>query len=141
MARSNVIGSSGRTLAAFCILLVACDAFGAVKGLLVVSSAIASAYHEQANINLTGGKLTVFFENSHFADLPAHDRDTLAFSVARLAYSSYPARDSLETISVGFKSVKGAAGFTVSSTSVPYSWKVSELRTIADSLALPVVTP
>ena len=115
------------------VLVAACGMVDEIKDLTVLSQAISTKYGEQANINLAGGRLSVLFLNSKFADLPAGDRAQFARDVAEFSYQKFPRRDSLTRISVGFKSVTGAAGFTMTRSEVPYSWPVSDLKLSMDS--------
>lgn len=111
------------------VALAACFDMSALKDLQALSADINKQYQQPANVNLSnGGRLTVTFQNSPFEELPQLERDSLARDVARFAYSHYVRRDSLSTVSVGFQSVKGAAGFTVSRSSTPYSFDAAELH-------------
>ena len=111
------------------LAIAACFDMSALADLQVVASAIGQRYGQAANINLTSsGELTITFQNSPFAELPAMERDTLAREVAAFAFASYPGRENLTSVSVGFQSVHGVAGFTVSRSQVPYTWSASELR-------------
>lgn len=121
--------------------LAACGMVDEIKDLAVLSEAIGAKYGEQANISLSGAHLTVMFQNSKFADLPASDRAQFAREVAEFSYLRFPRRDSLTRISVGFKSVSGAAGFTMTRSGVPYSWPVSELKAGLDSTKVPAASP
>ena len=108
--------------------IAACFDMSGLKDLAAVSTDINKHYQQPASINLSGSSMTVTFQNSPFGDLPIPERDSLAKEVARFAYSHYARHDSLSTISVGFQTTKGAAGFTMTRSETPYSWPAAELR-------------
>lgn len=120
------------------LTLAACGEVAELKDILALSQAIAARYEIAPSINVSNGKvLTVTFENSKYAELPAAEREQFAREVAQFTYASFPRRDSIATIRIGFRAVKGAAGFSVTRSEVPYSWPVAELRPIADTTKPP----
>jgi hypothetical protein len=141
MTSSTVVARLRGVSAALCVVLAACGEMAAVKGLLAVSAAVSQKYGEAPGVDLNGGHLTVMFQNSHYKDLPAPQRDAFALAVAKLAVASYPLRDSLEGVSVGFKTVTGGVGVTITKSDVPYEWKVTELAITPDSAAPAPVKP
>jgi hypothetical protein len=125
------------TLAAalLALALTACGMMGDLRDLSALQTAVAKSYGETAAVNLSNGKLlTVTFQNSKFATLDGPSRSDFARGVAVFAFTQYARRDSLTSVSIGFRSVKGAGGFTLTTTDVPYSWTATELRSAADSL-------
>lgn len=114
--------------------LAGCFEMSSLRDLQKLSAAINERYHEQAGINLTNGDhLTITFQNSKYATLPADSRQAFALDVARFAFAQYAQRDSLQSVSVGFRAVEGAAGFTLTRSEVPYSWSGAELRAMVGS--------
>ena len=105
-----------------------------LRDLQGLASAINSRYEAPAGVNLTtGGQLTITFQNSKYAALAPAAREAFARGVARFAVAHFPERDSLRVVRVGFQSVKGMAGFSVTRSEVPYSWSLADLRSIPDS--------
>jgi ferric-dicitrate binding protein FerR (iron transport regulator) len=119
---------------AFGVALVGCGTMGDLREVMALQAAVSKQYGEQTAINLSNGSLlTVTFQNSRYADLPSSERNDFARGVAEFAFAHYARRDSLRSVSVGFRSVKSAGGFSLSTTDAPYSWPAGELRTAADS--------
>ena len=71
--------------------------------------------------------LTVTFSNSTAADLPEVERAAFARRVAEYVRDHYAAYDKLQSIQVGFSSVRGGGVVHVTSTQIPYRFTPSEL--------------
>lgn len=114
----------------------ACSDVGELRDLRVLSASISTQYGTAASINLSNGaRLTVTFQNSKYSELPDSSREDFARRVAQYAFAQYARRDSLTEIRVGFRSVRGAGGLSVSHSEVPYAWPRAELKAAADSAA------
>jgi hypothetical protein len=110
-------------------MLAACSIVGDLRELQALSAALHKRYQDVGNININNGAvLTIMFQNSSYAALPDSERAAFARGVAEFAYASYPGREKLSTVNIGFANVKGAAGFSVTRTDVPYSWPAADLR-------------
>jgi hypothetical protein len=119
------------------LALTACGMMGDVRELSALQTALAKRYGETTDVGLTNrDRLTVTFENSKFANLEGRSRSDFARGVATFVFARYPQRDSLSSISVGFRSVLGLPGLTLKKTDAPYSWSAAELRAAADSVGL-----
>ena len=117
------------------LALTACGMMGDVRELSALQTALAKRYGETTNVGLSNREqLTVTFENSKFATLQDSSRSDFARGVAVFVFTEYPQRDSLSSIRVGFRSVLGVPGFTLTRTEAPYSWTAAELRAAADSV-------
>jgi len=114
-----------------------CIDMGQIRDLQALATAINARYKAPAGINLmTGGQLTITFQNSKYAELPPAARKEFALDVARFAVARSAARDSVRVVRVGFKSTKGMGAVTLSRSEVPYSWSLAELQTMPDSGAM-----
>lgn len=119
------------------LALTACGMMGDVRELSALQTALAKRYGETTDVGLSNREqLTVTFENSKFANLEGTSRPDFARGVAVFVFTRYPQRDSLSSIRVGFRSVMGVPGFTLTRTEAPYSWTAAELRAAADSVGL-----
>lgn len=116
------------------LALTACDMMGDMRELSALQTALVKRYGETTDVGLSNrDRLTVTFENSKFAKLEGTSRSDFARGVAAFVFTHYPKRDSISSISVGFRSVLGVPGFTLTKTDAPYSWTAAELRAAADS--------
>jgi hypothetical protein len=113
--------------------LSACRVLGDVRDVSALQRAIAAQYGEITVINLSNGELGIIFENSKYAALTGSDRDKFVRGVADFAFANYARRDSLSVLSVGFNSVIGAGGLSVTASEAPHSWAARELRAAMDS--------
>lgn len=119
----------GAALGLTAVLLVAAGVgCGDLKDLFVLQQGLAGEFHSSTiNVNLSSTRLTVIFQNSRVADLPEADRAMVARRVAEYVRGHYPAEKRLESIDVGFTSVRGGGGFSISTSNVPYRFAASDL--------------
>lgn len=79
------------------------------------------------NVNVSNSAyLTIVFSNSPEAALPEPEQAAFARRVAEFVRDHYARYDQLQSIQVGFASVKGV-GVTFRSTRIPYRFTPSEL--------------
>jgi hypothetical protein len=94
------------------VLTGACDgarrAVSSVGDLFAVQQAVVKATgHTAVKVNLTNGRfLTVAMTNPPFASLSDDARRAKAQAIAQVAFDTYPARASLESVSVAFVKYK-----------------------------------
>lgn len=123
----SVDGMRGRwrlALPALFGLVLACGDF---KSLIALQQDLAREFQSSMKISVGSGRLTVLFTNSNNANLPELERAQFARHVAEFVRDHYSAYDQLESIQVGFATVRGGGGFTFSTSSVPYRFATSEL--------------
>ncbi|SRR6266568_2227411 len=111
-------------------LLAAAAALGCadLKDMVSLQQGLAREFHTSAiNVSLNNSAyLTVVFSNSPVADWSEGEQSAFARRVAEYVRDHYAHYDQLQSIQVGFASVKGV-GITVSSTRIPYRFTPSEL--------------
>jgi hypothetical protein len=80
------------------------------------------------NVNIENStSLTILFQNSDTAQLPPDRQAAFARRVAEFVRDHYAHYERLESIQVGFASVKGGFGVRVTSTRVPFRFTPAEL--------------
>jgi hypothetical protein len=104
-------------------------ACGDLKELLVLQQDLAREFpNSSINVSLHGSNdLTVVFANSSNAELSEGDRAAFARRVAEYVRDHYIPYEQLQRIRVGFATVRGGGGFSLSTTSVPYAFTTGEL--------------
>jgi hypothetical protein len=111
------------------LVVVAC-VFGCadLKELLSLQQGLAREFETSAiNVNVNNSAyLTVTFSNAPIADQPEAEQAAFARRVAEYVRDHYAHYDQLQSIQVGFASVKGV-GITFTRTRVPYRFTPSEL--------------
>ena len=106
-------------------LTVAC---GDIKALLALQQDLMREFQTSSvKVSLGSSRLTVVFVNSPNADLPESDRAIFARRVAEFVRDHYGAFDQLQSLRVGFETVHGVGGFSVSSSRIPYEFTPSDL--------------
>lgn len=115
------------SVAVLCLAIT--SACADLKDLLSLQQGLVQEFQTSAiNVNVSNtAYLTVVFSNSANADLPETERAAFARRVAEYVRDHYAHYDQLQNISVGFASVKGAAGFHVTNTQVPYQFTPADL--------------
>ncbi len=111
-------------------LLGVAGAFGCadLKDLLSLQQGLAREFETSAiGVNLNNSAyLTVTFSNAPIADQPEPEQAAFARRVAEYVRDHYARYDQLQSIQVGFASVKGV-GITFTRTRLPYRFTPSEL--------------
>jgi hypothetical protein len=99
-----------------------------LKDLLSLQQGLAHEFDTSAiNVNLSNSAyLTVVFSNSPVSNRSEPERAEFARRVAEYVRDHYPRYDQLQSIQVGFASVKGV-GITFTSTQIPYRFTPAEL--------------
>ena len=109
---------------------MAVGAFGCadLKDILSLQQGLAREFQTSAiSVNLNNSAyLTVVFSNSPVADSSDAAQSAFARRVAEYVRDHYPHYDQLQSIQVGFASMKGV-GITFTSTRIPYQFTPSEL--------------
>ena len=102
---------------------------GDLKDIFSLQRGLAQEFQTNAiNVNLSNSAyLTIVFSNSAAASLPDSERAVFARRVAEFVRDHYPQYQQLSSISVGFASVRGGGGFSISRTDVPYRFTPAEL--------------
>ena len=112
------------------IALVAAAALACadLKDLMSLQQGLAAEFQTPAvSVNLSNtAYLTVVFSNSAIADSSEAAQSVFARHVAEYVRDHYPHYDQLQSIQVGFASVKGV-GITFTSTRIPYRFAPSDL--------------
>ncbi len=111
-------------------LVVVVSAFGCadLKDILSLQQGLAREFQTSAiSVNLNNSAyLTVTFSNAPIADQPEAEQAAFARRVAEYVRDHYAHYAQLQSIQVGFASVKGV-GITFTRTRVPYRFTPSEL--------------
>lgn len=99
-----------------------------LKDIITLQRGLSHEFQTSAiSINLNNSRyLTVTFTNSPTADLPEPEQAAFARRVAEYVRDHYARYEQLQSIQVGFSSVKGV-GITFTSTRIPYRFTPSEL--------------
>jgi hypothetical protein len=131
-------------VAGLVVLAVACAEMG---GMLSLQQQLAREFGSpQVSVNLNNKRyLTVVFQNSPLGELDSLDQAKAARLVAEFVRDHYVAYDSLQMVSVGFATRRGAGPISVTNSRVPYSYRTSDLGppvrpdSTADSTLQPAV--
>jgi len=118
---------SMRLVAVLAFLCAACGEAAVMHDLLTLSGALTHRFRAQTNVHLGDGVLTVMFQNSQYGSLASGAREKFAWDAARFAYAHIPARDSVQSVNIGFVESHGGMGLTFSRTEVPYGWDAATL--------------
>ncbi len=126
---------SARLLLLF-VLSLAC---GDLREIISLQQGLAREFHDPGvNINLNNAvHLTVLFADSSRAALPDSDRAAFAFRVAEYVRDHYARYDTLQTISVGFATVKQTGPITFKNSRVLYRINPHDLGPSRSSSTVP----
>ena len=116
--------------------LVAC---ADLKDMLSLQRGLAQEFQTEAiSININNSvNMTILFSNSPVAQSSDSEQSVFARRVGEFVRDRYPKYDQLQTIAVGFSSVRGTGAFHITNTRVPFRFTPQGLgppRTVPTAL-------
>ena len=106
--------------------LVAC---ADLKDMLSLQHSLAQQFQTEAiSININNSvNMTILFSNSPVAQSSDSEQSVFARRVGEFVRDHYPKYDALQTIAVGFSSVRGTGAFHITNTRVPFRFTPQDL--------------
>jgi len=106
--------------------LVAC---ADLKDMLSLQHSLAQEFQTEAiSININNSvNMTILFSNSPVAQSSDSEQSVFARRVGEFVRDHYPKYDELQTIAVGFSSVRGTGAFHITNTRVPFRFTPQDL--------------
>ena len=106
--------------------LVAC---ADLKDMLSLQRGLAQEFQTEAiSININNSvNMTILFSNSPVAQSSDSEQSVFARRVGEFVRDHYPKYDELQTIAVGFSSVRGTGAFHITNTRVPFRFTPQDL--------------
>ena len=138
LKRDSLDGRTMRSVG-FLMLFALSLACGEVRDIISLQQSVAREFHNSGvNINLNNAvHLTVTFADSSTAALPDSDRVAFAVRVAEYVRDHYARYDTLQTISIGFATVKQTGPITFTNSRVLYRFNPRELGSPRSSSTAP----